>query len=335
MSSVTCRWPGRGDGTMPNAAADRVEARWRALVALDLDGFVAARAARGRNATSPCRPCRSARVRRRPALASVLRGERARTSASWPRCRSWPLAVTSTRRLASASGAGQACAEAATRARAPPRSGMRPRQRHACHSIFLAVFLAVFLAAFLAAFLGFASCGCTSAGCEPVVRRCRTHRSPKSCRSQPCGRGRPARSSCSMALTFSREQEHCATTVTPLEHPHAALVEQPIDQPLAGQRRVDQLEVLDGFDQRPPFDPGVVLGNHVRARCLPAHRRDEDRRRGHAPAPSAGTAAACRRPASGGRAPGDISSATASRTRVGICSELLKYSCAASSRLPP
>src|SRR3569623_2028162 len=41
-----------------------------------------------------------------------------------------------------------------------------------------------------------------------------------------------------------------------LEHAHARLVEQAIDQPLARQRRVDQLDILDRRDQRPPFRPG-------------------------------------------------------------------------------
>ena len=53
---------------------------------------------------------------------------------------------------------------------------------------------------------------------------------------------------------------------------------------------------------------------------------------------AAGTAAACRRRASDGgrpRGPARSSSATASRTRVGICSERRKYSCAACSRSCP
>jgi hypothetical protein len=42
------------------------------------------------------------------------------------------------------------------------------------------------------------------------------------------------------------------------EHPHAAFVEQTIQQPLAGQIRIDQFDVFDGRDQRLAFDPGVV-----------------------------------------------------------------------------
>ena len=32
----------------------------------------------------------------------------------------------------------------------------------------------------------------------------------------------------------------------------------------AGKRRIDELQILDGFDQRTPFDPGIVLRNDVR-----------------------------------------------------------------------
>src|SRR5215475_9806592 len=42
------------------------------------------------------------------------------------------------------------------------------------------------------------------------------------------------------------------------EHAHAALVEQPIEQTLARQRRIDQLDVVDGGDQRSAFDPSFV-----------------------------------------------------------------------------
>ena len=53
-----------------------------------------------------------------------------------------------------------------------------------------------------------------------------------------------------------------------VEHAHAALVEQPIDQPLARHRRIEQFEVLDGLDQRAALDPGVVLLDGVRDRAL-------------------------------------------------------------------
>ena len=49
-----------------------------------------------------------------------------------------------------------------------------------------------------------------------------------------------------------------------LEHAHAALVEQAIEQPLAGEIGIDQFDVLDGRDQRLALDPGVVLGDRVR-----------------------------------------------------------------------
>ena len=53
-----------------------------------------------------------------------------------------------------------------------------------------------------------------------------------------------------------------------LEHAHAALVEQPIDQPLARQRWIEQLEVLDGLDHGAAFDPGVVLGDDMGGRAF-------------------------------------------------------------------
>ena len=45
-------------------------------------------------------------------------------------------------------------------------------------------------------------------------------------------------------------------------------MEQPIDQPLAGQLRVDQLDVLDRGDQRAAFHPGVVFRQRVRRGAL-------------------------------------------------------------------
>ena len=94
---------------------------------------------------------------------------------------------------------------------------------------------------------------------------CRTRRSPRSRRSRPCGRGRPARSSCSIASTPSREHEHSRAHVGAAEHAHAALVEQPIEQPLARQRRIDQFDVLDRLDQGAAFDPGIVFGDRCGA----------------------------------------------------------------------
>src|SRR5271169_498617 len=48
------------------------------------------------------------------------------------------------------------------------------------------------------------------------------------------------------------------------EDAHAAFVEQPVSQPLARQIRIEQLDVVHGLDQGTSFDPGVVLGNHMR-----------------------------------------------------------------------
>src|SRR5580704_9156743 len=48
------------------------------------------------------------------------------------------------------------------------------------------------------------------------------------------------------------------------EDAHAAFVKQPIGQPLARERRIDQLDVVDGGDQGTAFDPGIVLGQNVR-----------------------------------------------------------------------
>ena len=48
-----------------------------------------------------------------------------------------------------------------------------------------------------------------------------------------------------------------------LKHANAALVKQPVQQPLARQVWIDQLDILDGRDQGLAFDPGVVLGDRV------------------------------------------------------------------------
>ena len=119
------------------------------------------------------------------------------------------------------------------------------------------------------------------------------------------------------------------------EHAHAALVEQPVEQPLARQRRDRSVRRPRRCDQRAAFDPGVVLGDRVRPRCPPARRRDRGRA---ARARSGDLGRNCssmpparqRWPAP--PSPPRNSSPTASRTRVGICSERRKYSCAASSR---
>ena len=47
------------------------------------------------------------------------------------------------------------------------------------------------------------------------------------------------------------------------EHAHARLVKQPIDQPLAGDIRIDQLDILDGLEQGAALHPGVVLRHRM------------------------------------------------------------------------
>src|SRR5215472_6734487 len=42
------------------------------------------------------------------------------------------------------------------------------------------------------------------------------------------------------------------------ENPNARLMKKPVHQPLAGQRRIDQLDVLDGGYQGLAFNPGLV-----------------------------------------------------------------------------
>ena len=48
-----------------------------------------------------------------------------------------------------------------------------------------------------------------------------------------------------------------------VKHADAALVEQPVQQPLARKIGVDQFDILDGRDQRLAFDPGVVFRHRV------------------------------------------------------------------------
>src|SRR5216684_3850917 len=47
------------------------------------------------------------------------------------------------------------------------------------------------------------------------------------------------------------------------EHPYPALVEQPVEQLLGRDLRIEQLDVLDGGDERAPLDPGIVLRRHL------------------------------------------------------------------------
>ena len=69
-----------------------------------------------------------------------------------------------------------------------------------------------------------------------------------------------------MPSTRSREQRQSSCTALRLEDAHAALVEQPVEQALARQRRVDQFVILDRLDQRPGLDPGIVLAGRHRGR---------------------------------------------------------------------
>src|SRR5439155_20968695 len=45
------------------------------------------------------------------------------------------------------------------------------------------------------------------------------------------------------------------------EDAYAAFVKQPVQQALARQIGIDQLDILDGADQRLALDPGIILGN--------------------------------------------------------------------------
>ena len=102
-----------------------------------------------------------------------------------------------------------------------------------------------------------------------------------------------------MLVTLSREQEHFASTGGGLEHPHAVLVEQPVEQALARKRRIDQLDILDGRRSasglRPRRRPRERRGAPMPAGASPGSRSGCASVR-----PSwAGIAAACRRRASG------------------------------------
>jgi hypothetical protein len=83
--------------------------------------------------------------------------------------------------------------------------------------------------------------------------------------------------------TASREQEHCAQRKR-REHVHAALVEQAIEQPLAGQIGIDQFSVFRRRDQRLALNPGFVFPNPVRDRAF--RRVAPDANQAAAPAPA-------------------------------------------------
>ena len=104
-----------------------------------------------------------------------------------------------------------------------------------------------------------------------------------------------------MALDALARARALRVQVPAAEHAHAALVEQPIEQPLGRDVRIDQLEVLHGRHQRAAFDPGVVLGlrlaDSIPSGASPGSRSGWRARSGDL---AAGTAAACRRRASDG-----------------------------------
>src|SRR6185369_7182306 len=64
-----------------------------------------------------------------------------------------------------------------------------------------------------------------------------------------------------------------------LKHAYAALVKQAINQPLARQRRIEQLQVFDGLDSRTAPQPSLVPPGLMRGR---AFRRVAGRQIGHA-----------------------------------------------------
>ena len=61
------------------------------------------------------------------------------------------------------------------------------------------------------------------------------------------------------------------------EYAHAALVEQPIGQPLAGQIRIEQLESSTVSTSERPSTQASSSGRAWGARCRAARRRDRDR----------------------------------------------------------
>ena len=113
-----------------------------------------------------------------------------------------------------------------------------------------------------------------------------------------------SRSSCekllSMLVTLVARAGALAATSACCEDPHAALVEQPVEQPLARDRGIDQLDVLDGRDQRAALRPRRRPRRRRGARCRPGASPGSRSGRASARAPWAGTAAGCRRRASGG-----------------------------------
>ena len=47
------------------------------------------------------------------------------------------------------------------------------------------------------------------------------------------------------------------------KYPHAPFVEQPVEQTFGRHRRIDQLDVFHGLDQRAAFNPGIVFADGV------------------------------------------------------------------------
>ena len=167
------------------AAADWIDAGRRALVALDLHRLVAAAQIAEEMRPAPCRPCRPRRLGGADRLSTARCGD-ARSNSLQRRRRG-----VHGRRPSPARGAWHR--RAAPDRFAPGQAHERERRRDQQARVRRRQRLVIGF--FLGLLLRFVHAVCTSAGIEPVVRRCRTRRSPRSCRSRPCGRGRPARSS--------------------------------------------------------------------------------------------------------------------------------------------
>ena len=98
---------------------------------------------------------------------------------------------------------------------------------------------------------------------------CRTRRSPRSCRSRPCGRGRPARSSAASVSTLvaragalRRDSSRCGT--------RARRARGTAGRPAARSDSAGSISSISSTvaDQRAAFDPGVVLRHHMRRRAF-------------------------------------------------------------------
>src|SRR5712671_6884542 len=141
-----------------------------------------------------------------------------------------PGAVTSTRRLASASGAGQLCARAAATECAVATAAMATAASQRTPELMILV---------LPRRIRPRPRG------EPYPARtdnsrCKTRKSPKSCRSRPYV-SVVLREAAQHGLDAAARARALRDDRHALEHAHAALVKQAINQPLARQRRIEQL----------------------------------------------------------------------------------------------